>query len=655
MPQITGLDVTCEKTGMIVNLQFSAPFNGVVFSKGHFSNPACRYVRRNSQRKQLEIVVPLSSCGTQTVESNSDRLMIENTIIIQADPMVQDSWDSARKITCDWQSKLEKMVTFSPIPVADLQGVAEIKFAGSGDNVKTRMEIQFGRGPFAAPLEGLTKIGDELSVVVYVQDGGAGYDILVKNCHAYDSKNFKNANKIRLLNEHGCLYRPHQMEYFKRTFDVRSTGADIIAYARMNAFKFPDKMDVYLSCELEMCKGGCDTHCEMDDYPIDIIETLRDEPRSRQLEVGAVPPATTFRPADSFKNSRQSFVKRRRRLPKKFGANKVDDDAAKLLTPPATLSPEILELLEEISLDQEDISERSFKGNSKSLDSLGSSSSTQTQHVTAAIKLGSSQDDQEGISHSSTTEKISKMSFSTLFSGNGDTRGGTHITSNEIPSQIMNNPAKFKPSELLSATIERNSGPFTDQITSLSKGSTGSLTSPRPRSMFPPRLPVAAALQSEPASAPINAKLTNIMVHDITNPLFARSDKNAGDLLQSDLISNSVSQPEPRSSTTTSTPCSNNWWPKVSPLPHPKLNQHSASWAPLIQNAILRLIKSMLVVSCPYPQHPMPTRLFHPQLSSPPPGQWRNCSNICCRETGTSLRKFFSGSLTPANNHPSQH
>merc|ERR1719270_3054262 len=502
MPQITGLDVTCEKTGMIVNLQFSAPFNGVVFSKGHFSNPACRYVRRNSQRKKLEVVVPLSSCGTQTVESNTDRLMIENTIIIQQDPMVQDSWDSARKITCDWQSKLEKMVTFAPFPVADLQGVAEIKFAGSGDNVKTRMEIQFGRGPFAAPLEGLTKIGDELSVVVYVQDGGAGYDILVKNCYAYDSKNFKNANKIRLLNEHGCLYRPHQMEYFKRTFDVRSTGADIIAFARMNAFKFPDKMDVYLSCELEMCKGGCDTHCEMDDYPIDIIETLRDEPRSRQLEVEAVPPATTFR-------------------------------------------PEILELLEEISLDQEDISERSFKGNSNSLDSLGSSSSTQTQHVTAAIKLGSSQDDQEGISHSSTTEKISKMSFSTLFSGNGDTRGGTHITSNEIPSQIMNNPAKFKPSELLSATIERNSGPLTDQITSLSKGSTGSLTSPRPRSMFPPRLPVAAALQSEPASAPINAKLTNIMVHDITNPLFARSDKNA-DLLQSDLISNSVSQPEPR-------------------------------------------------------------------------------------------------------------
>ena len=427
--------------------------------------------------------------------------------------MVQDSWDSARKITCDWQSRLEKMVTFAPFPVADLEGVAEIKFAGSGDNVKTRMEIQFGRGPFSAPLEGLTKIGDELTVVVYVQDGGAGYDILVKNCYAYDSRDFKNANKIRLLNEHGCLYRPHQMEYFKRTFDVRSTGADIIAFARMNAFKFPDKMDVFLSCELEMCKGGCDTHCEMDDYPIDIIETLRDEPRARN-DVESVP-ITTFRPD---RNLAKNLVKRRRRLPKKFGASRVEDDAAKLLTPPATLSPEILELLEEISAEQDDDkTERSFKGNSNSLDSYGSGSTTRTQHVTAAIKLTDND-------LTSTTEKISKMSFSTLFSG------GTHVTSNDIPDNILNNNEKFQPSELLSASIDRNSGPFTEHITSLSKGSTGS-QSPK----FPPRLPVAAALQSDP----ISAKLTNIMVHevhDITNPLFARSDRNAANLIQSEKL-----------------------------------------------------------------------------------------------------------------------
>ena len=459
-----------------------------------------RYVRRNSQKRNIELSVPLSSCGTQTVESNSDRLMIENTIIIQADPMVQDSWDSARKITCDWQSKLEKMVTFSPIPVADLQGVAEIKFAGSGDNVKTRMEIQFGRGPFAPPLEGLTKIGDELSVVVYVQDGGAGYDILIKNCYAYDSNNFKRANKIRLLNDHGCLYRPHQMEYFKRTFDVRSTGADIIAYARMNAFKFPDKMDVYLSCELEMCKGGCDTHCEMDDYPIDIIETLPDEPQARN-QVESVP-ITTFRP-DS--RVRQNVVKRRRK-PKKFGQTRVDDDAATLLTPPATLSPEILELLEELGAEEK-ISARSFEGESVGAEPAVSPS---TQHVTARLLMEPEQ--------KSTTEKLSKMSFSTLFGS-----GGTHTTSDHIPPQILNNPTKFQPSQLLSASMA-GAGPWSDEIRSVSKGSTGTST-PEVQPRVAQAQPLQA-LQDPSHLAPLNAKLSNILVQDISSPVFDRSDNN---------------------------------------------------------------------------------------------------------------------------------
>jgi len=496
MPQITGLDVTCEKTGMVVNLQFSAPFNGVVFSKGHFSNPSCRYVKRNSDRSNVVLTVPLSTCGTQTVESSSDRLMLENTVVIQADPMVQDSWDSARKITCDWQSKLEKMVTFAPIGVSDLLQVAEIKFAGSGDNVRTRMEIQFGRGPFAHPLEGLTKIGDELTVVVYAEDGGAGYDVLVKNCFAYDGRNFKSANKIRLLNEHGCLFRPHQMEYFKRTFDTRSTGADIIAFARMNAFKFPDKMDVYLSCELEMCKGGCDTHCEMSDYPIDIIEALGPEfqPGNQRQEVEAATPITTFRPEKSRK-----VVKgvTRRRKPKKFGTSKVEDVPGNLLNPPVTLSPEIMELLEELGADEPDSSNsinRPFRGNSNNLDTLRpSSTGNRQQHNLVASAEPHASDDFEAqiplknnfINDNSITSGFPQeenasgklMSFSTIFAG-------THTTSDTIPQQITQNDGRFQPSQLLSAAITENSGLFTDKIRTVSKGNKG--TNP---ARFPPKIP----------------------------------------------------------------------------------------------------------------------------------------------------------------------
>ena len=387
--------------------------------------------------------------------------MIENTIVIQADAMVQDTWDSARKITCDWQSKLEKMVTFAPFGVADLLQVAEVKFAGSGDNVRTRMEIQFGRGPFAPPLEGLTKIGDELTVVVYAEDGGAGYDVLVKNCYAYDSRNFKRANKIRLLNDHGCLFRPHQMEYFRRTFDTRSTGADIIAFARMNAFKFPDKMDVFLSCELEMCKGGCDTHCEMEDYPIDIIDSLGNIRQPKQRQDTESVPITTFRPRQGkAQTDKASKAVKRRRKPKKFGLQRVRDDAEDVLSPPVTLSPEILELLEELGAEggpraQERSSEASnFQGNSNSVEST----SSLEHRVTASMMTHDTPD------QLTARVPLNKMSFSTIFAG-------THTTSDAVPSQIMNNGARFEPSQLLSASMGPD--PFTDQISAQSHGSTG--------------------------------------------------------------------------------------------------------------------------------------------------------------------------------------
>ena len=427
--------------------------------------PLLRYVKTNTNRANIQLTVPLSSCGTQTVESSTDRLMIENTIVIQADPMVQDTWDSARKITCDWQSKLEKMVTFAPFGVADLLQVAEVKFAGSGDNVRTRMEIQFGRGPFAPPLEGLTKIGDELTVVVYAEDGGAGYDVLVKNCYAYDSRNFKRANKIRLLNDHGCLFRPHQMEYFRRTFDTRSTGADIIAFARMNAFKFPDKMDVYLSCELEMCKGGCDTHCEMEDYPIDIIDSLGFIRQPKQRQDTESIPITTFRPERETDKALKAV--KRRRKPKKFSPHHVRDDAADVLSPPVTLSPEILELLEELGAQggpqaQERSSESAFEGNSNS---LGSTLDNVKHQLTA--KMSTHPDASVGDTGDTSARGVplSKMSFSTIFAG-------THTTSDSVPPQLINNDALFQPSQLLSASID-SSAPFVDQITAQSHGSTG--------------------------------------------------------------------------------------------------------------------------------------------------------------------------------------
>ena len=373
------------------------------------------------------------------------------------------------------------MVTFSPFSVAEMQQVAEVKFAGSGDNVRTRMEIQFGRGPFAAPLEGLTKIGDELTVVIYVEDGGAGYDMMVKNCYAYDSRNFKSANKIRLLNDHGCLFRPHQMEYFQRTFDTGSSGADLIGYARMNAFKFPDKMDVFLSCELELCKGGCDTHCEMDDYPIDITESVG-QARSRELPETEAVPVTTFRPEV------RKVLKgvKRLRKPKDFSPNRVRDDAVNVLNPP-DLSPELLQLLEELGADStESLASIALpqKTERPITEGMVASPSTLVYSHSESTPLHVDETEASLTVDEGDTDK-SKMSFSTIFAG-------THTVSDTLPPTIINNDANFKPSQLLSASMD-SSEPFQEAISSFSKGASGN-------NLFPPRLPTDA-----------NNKLTNVL------------------------------------------------------------------------------------------------------------------------------------------------
>lgn len=42
MPQISKMEVQCAKSGMSVEVEFDLPFDGIIFSKGHFSDPACR-------------------------------------------------------------------------------------------------------------------------------------------------------------------------------------------------------------------------------------------------------------------------------------------------------------------------------------------------------------------------------------------------------------------------------------------------------------------------------------------------------------------------------------------------------------------------------------------------------------------------------------
>merc|ERR1719367_767038 len=295
MPQITGLDVTCEKTGMIVNLQFSSPFNGVVFSKGHFSNPACRYLESGSGSSQVSFNIPMNGCGTSTTLSQPDLLAFNeldsstsksqmktgfsNIIITQMDEEVQEVWDSARKINCEWVNLIKKRVEFEPFEVQMLD-FEEVKF--EGDSVDCWMDLQVGRYPESEEIHSAVKIGEPLSMLVYAKDNEDMYDMHIKECFAYSSENYENSDTVRLqlTDELGCVMKNKLLEefYTRREPNVEG-GTNIVAYGYLSAFKFPDVLDVFTTCEVEICKGGCNDKCQEDDDVPDCENELTEDPR----------------------------------------------------------------------------------------------------------------------------------------------------------------------------------------------------------------------------------------------------------------------------------------------------------------------------------------------------------------------------------------
>jgi hypothetical protein len=261
MPKIVSLDVKCEKHGMKVFLQFDKPFYGIVFSKGHYSNPSCVHLPVGLGRTNANFDIGINACGTA---GNTENGMygyesgagnyFENIIVVQYDPQVQEVWDQARKLRCTWHDQYEKSVTFRPFPV-DMLDVVRADFAG--DNVGCWMQIQVGKGPWASEVSGLVKIGQTMTMVLAIKDGDAKFDMLVRNCMAHDGKRAP----IQLVDQRGCVTRPKIMSKFTKIKNF-GASASVLSYAHFQAFKFPDSMEVHFQCTIQICRYQCPDQCD---------------------------------------------------------------------------------------------------------------------------------------------------------------------------------------------------------------------------------------------------------------------------------------------------------------------------------------------------------------------------------------------------------
>ena len=223
----------------------------------------------------------MNGCGTSTTLSQPDLLAsneldsstsksqmktgFSNIIIIQMDEEVQEVWDSARKINCEWVNLIKKRVEFEPFEVQMLD-FEEVKF--EGDSVDCWMDLQVGRYPESEEIHSAVKIGEQLSMLVYARDDEDMYDMHIKECFAYSSENYDSSAtvKLQLTDQQGCVMKNKLLEgfYTRREPNVEG-GTNIVAYGYLSAFKFPDVLDVFTTCEVEICKGGCNDKCKEDD------------------------------------------------------------------------------------------------------------------------------------------------------------------------------------------------------------------------------------------------------------------------------------------------------------------------------------------------------------------------------------------------------
>ena len=203
------------------------------------------------------------------------------------DEEVQEVWDTARKINCEWVNLIKKRVEFEPFQV-EMLDFEEVKF--EGDSVDCWMDLQVGKYPESEEIHSAVKIGEQLSMLVYARDDEDMYDMHIKECFAYSSENYESSQtvKLQLTDSQGCVMKNKLMDgFYTRREPNGEGGTNIVAYGYLSAFKFPDVLDVFTSCEVDICKGGCNNKCD---------NTEKNEEGDRSLSEGEEDTETTTEP-----------------------------------------------------------------------------------------------------------------------------------------------------------------------------------------------------------------------------------------------------------------------------------------------------------------------------------------------------------------------
>ncbi|XP_054085683.1 uncharacterized protein LOC105213039 isoform X2 [Zeugodacus cucurbitae] len=248
------IEAECQDDYMKIRIGFNATFNGLIYSAGYAYDPDCMYIN-GSGRDYYEFFIQLNRCGTlgknalhEEKRKNPTNFMW-NTVTVQYNPLIEEEYDEHFKVTCEYGYDFWKTVTF---PFLDVEVATGNPVVFTLSPPECYMEIQNGYGIGGPRVTGPVRVGDPLTLIIYMRSKYDGFDIVVNDCYAHNGAN----KKIQLIDEYGCPVDDKLISRFRGSWSD-SGIFETQVYAYMKTFRFTGSPALYIECDVRMCHGRC--------------------------------------------------------------------------------------------------------------------------------------------------------------------------------------------------------------------------------------------------------------------------------------------------------------------------------------------------------------------------------------------------------------
>lgn len=253
--RVQHIEAECQDDYMKIRIGFNGSFGGLLYSSGYSYDPDCVYIN-GTGRDYYEFYIQLNRCGTlgknsrqEDARKNPAKNLMWNTVTVQYNPLIEEEWDEHFKVTCEYGYDFWKTVTF---PFLDVEVATGNPVVFTLSPPECYMEIRYGYGTTGNRVGGPVRVGDPLTLIIYMRSKYDGFDIVVNDCYAHNGAQ----KKIQLIDQYGCPVDDKLISRFRGSWS-ESQVFETQVFAYMKTFRFTGSPALYIECDVRMCHGRC--------------------------------------------------------------------------------------------------------------------------------------------------------------------------------------------------------------------------------------------------------------------------------------------------------------------------------------------------------------------------------------------------------------